>query len=199
MRVPPSTHGADDARGSPSPKLPLKMPCFCVPNEGGHQGSSRRMTWTWMGCCAGYGGDLSPDPDCVFVNTLIAVQSVCSLLVAYSLLGVVYARWEGSGPHRVSRCVRLGLCSVVMEGTRGRSGRAVSCRLPLLSCTPLQGCALACGRPCGHKLGPMLQCVLYPCHLRGESGCCPVSSAFQIRFPHEARVHHALQHYAGAE
>ncbi|GBG86441.1 ATP-activated inward rectifier K channel [Chara braunii] len=42
----------------------------------------------------GYGGDLTPVPESFITNAVVALQSVTSLLVAYSLLGVVYARFS---------------------------------------------------------------------------------------------------------
>eukprot|EP00850_Spirogloea_muscicola_P007875 SM000041S15434 [mRNA] locus=s41:75330:79490:- [translate_table: standard] len=42
----------------------------------------------------GYGGELTPDPHCPITNLMVTFQSVASLLVAYSLLGVVYARFS---------------------------------------------------------------------------------------------------------
>lgn len=42
----------------------------------------------------GYGGDLTPDPSCRLTNIMVVVQSLASLLVAYSLLGVFYVRFS---------------------------------------------------------------------------------------------------------
>lgn len=42
----------------------------------------------------GYGGDLTPDPSCRLTNIMVMVQSLASLLVAYSLLGVFYVRFS---------------------------------------------------------------------------------------------------------
>ncbi|BBN01625.1 hypothetical protein MPTK1_2g08920 [Marchantia polymorpha subsp. ruderalis] len=41
----------------------------------------------------GYGGDLTPDPRCTMTNVVVVIQSLVSLLVAYSLLGVFYVRF----------------------------------------------------------------------------------------------------------
>ncbi|KAL2642348.1 hypothetical protein R1flu_009935 [Riccia fluitans] len=41
----------------------------------------------------GYGGDLTPDPRCTMTNIVVVIQSLVSLLVAYSLLGVFYVRF----------------------------------------------------------------------------------------------------------
>jgi hypothetical protein len=41
---------------------------------------------------AGYGGDLTPNPDCILLNAIITLQTICSLLLDYSMLGLVYAR-----------------------------------------------------------------------------------------------------------
>lgn len=42
----------------------------------------------------GYGGDLTPDPNCTMTNMLVITQSFASLIIAYSLLGVFYARFS---------------------------------------------------------------------------------------------------------
>jgi inward rectifier potassium channel len=42
----------------------------------------------------GYGGDLTPDPSCRLTNIMVVLQSLASLLVAYSLLGVFYVRFS---------------------------------------------------------------------------------------------------------
>ncbi|XP_024396402.1 uncharacterized protein [Physcomitrium patens] len=42
----------------------------------------------------GYGGDLTPDPSCILTNIMVVVQSLATLLVAYSLLGVFYVRFS---------------------------------------------------------------------------------------------------------
>lgn len=42
----------------------------------------------------GYGGDLTPDPNCRLTNIMVVLQSLASLLVAYSLLGVFYVRFS---------------------------------------------------------------------------------------------------------
>ncbi|KAG0566228.1 hypothetical protein KC19_7G047600 [Ceratodon purpureus] len=42
----------------------------------------------------GYGGDLTPDPSCRLTNVMVVLQSLASLLVAYSLLGVFYVRFS---------------------------------------------------------------------------------------------------------
>lgn len=42
----------------------------------------------------GYGGDLTPDPSCTLTNIMVVVQSLASLLVMYSLLGVFYVRFS---------------------------------------------------------------------------------------------------------
>jgi hypothetical protein len=41
---------------------------------------------------AGYGGQLTPDPDCWIINSLITFQTICSLMLDYTMLGLVYAR-----------------------------------------------------------------------------------------------------------
>ena len=43
---------------------------------------------------AGYGGDLTPNPDCIAINLLVTLQTIASLLLDYSLLGLVYARFS---------------------------------------------------------------------------------------------------------
>ena len=43
---------------------------------------------------AGYGGDLTPNPDCIALNLVITLQTVASLLLDYSILGLVYARFS---------------------------------------------------------------------------------------------------------
>lgn len=40
----------------------------------------------------GYGGELTPNPDCTWVNLLVTLQTVASLMLDYSMLGIVYAR-----------------------------------------------------------------------------------------------------------
>lgn len=42
----------------------------------------------------GYGGDLTPDPTCLLTNIFVTAQSIASLLAAYSVLGLVYARFS---------------------------------------------------------------------------------------------------------
>lgn len=48
---------------------------------------------------AGYGGQLTPDPDCVKVNALITFQTICSLMLDYTMLGLVYARCAAGPSH----------------------------------------------------------------------------------------------------
>eukprot|EP00897_Mesotaenium_endlicherianum_P009896 jgi/Mesen1/8935/ME000552S08444 len=61
----------------------------------------------------GYGGDLTPNPTCVPTNVCIMLQSICSLLVAYSLLGVVYARF--SQPTRRAGTIKFSRYMVLHE------------------------------------------------------------------------------------
>lgn len=42
----------------------------------------------------GYGGALTPNPDCTILNGLITLQTIVSLLLDYSMLGIVYARFS---------------------------------------------------------------------------------------------------------
>jgi hypothetical protein len=44
---------------------------------------------------------LTPDPDCIALNLLITLQTVASLLLDYSLFGLVYARFS-SPTNRIS-------------------------------------------------------------------------------------------------
>ena len=41
---------------------------------------------------AGYGGTLTPNPGCVVINLCVTLQTIISLMVDYSMLGLVYAR-----------------------------------------------------------------------------------------------------------
>ena len=43
---------------------------------------------------AGYGGELTPNPDCIVLNLMVTLQTVVSLLLDYSILGLVYARFS---------------------------------------------------------------------------------------------------------
>jgi hypothetical protein len=45
-----------------------------------------------FGRCAGYGGELTPNPNCWPINCLITFQTICSLMLDYTMLGLVYAR-----------------------------------------------------------------------------------------------------------
>eukprot|EP00899_Mesostigma_viride_P008045 jgi/Mesvir1/17241/Mv07653-RA.1 len=42
----------------------------------------------------GYGDPLAPNPDCMLTNTLVMVQTITSLMVDYSMLGIFYARFS---------------------------------------------------------------------------------------------------------
>jgi hypothetical protein len=53
------------------------------------------------GVLVGYGGTMTPNPDCLMLNLTVALQTVVSLLLDYSLLGLVYARFS-SPTHRAS-------------------------------------------------------------------------------------------------
>lgn len=54
---------------------------------------------------AGYGGELTPNPECTALNLLVALQTVISLLLDYSLLGLVYARF--SSPTQRAASIRF--------------------------------------------------------------------------------------------
>jgi hypothetical protein len=45
---------------------------------------------------AGYGGSLTPNPSCTLLNLLITLQTIVSLLLDYTLLGLVYSRFSFS-------------------------------------------------------------------------------------------------------
>ncbi|CAI5465442.1 unnamed protein product [Closterium sp. Yama58-4] len=61
----------------------------------------------------GYGGELVPDPDCFTLNLLIALQSLAALIVAYSLLGIVYTRF--ALPSRRASSLVFSHCMVLNE------------------------------------------------------------------------------------
>jgi hypothetical protein len=42
---------------------------------------------------AGYGSDLSPSPECASANVVVMFQAICSSLLDYLMMGVVFARW----------------------------------------------------------------------------------------------------------
>eukprot|EP00892_Ulva_mutabilis_P008016 jgi/Ulvmu1/5587/UM023_0124.1 len=42
----------------------------------------------------GYGGELTPNPNCLWVNLIVTLQTVASLMLDYSMLGIVYARFS---------------------------------------------------------------------------------------------------------
>lgn len=68
---------------------------FAVPNVLGLKGSCRGCACAIVLLCAGYGGQLTPDPDCWKINALITFQTICSLMLDYTMLGLVYARCVG--------------------------------------------------------------------------------------------------------
>lgn len=63
-------------------------------------GGSTKQPHSLSGCLwwsrgelrAGYGGALTPNPDCIWVNVIVTLQTVASLMLDYSMLGIVYAR-----------------------------------------------------------------------------------------------------------
>jgi hypothetical protein len=48
---------------------------------------------------------MTPNPDCIALNLLITLQSVAALLLCYSLLGIVYARF--SSPTQRANSIRF--------------------------------------------------------------------------------------------
>jgi hypothetical protein len=64
---------------------------------------------------AGFGGLMTPNPDCLALNLVVALQTVVSLLLNYALLGLVYARF--SSPTHRSSSIRFSKSLVVtLEG-----------------------------------------------------------------------------------
>ncbi|CAM6094222.1 unnamed protein product [Calypogeia fissa] len=64
---------------------------FCIPGVLHYSHALWFSVQTSM--TIGYGGELTPDPKCMMTNIVVVVQSLVSLLVAYSLLGVFYIRF----------------------------------------------------------------------------------------------------------
>lgn len=62
---------------------------------------------------AGYGGELTPNPDCIVLNLMVTLQTVVSLLLDYSILGLVYARFSSptlrAGSIRFSKSLLMTL------------------------------------------------------------------------------------------
>lgn len=58
---------------------------------------------------------MTPDPDCTLLNLLVTLQTVCSLLLDYSILGLVYARFSSptlrAASIRFSRSLYMSLVS----------------------------------------------------------------------------------------
>ncbi|GAQ89742.1 Inward rectifier K+ channel [Klebsormidium nitens] len=61
----------------------------------------------------GFGGEMVPNPDCKMSNFLVALEGVITLLVNYSLLGVVYARF--SRPAKRAGTLRFSRNMVLYE------------------------------------------------------------------------------------
>ncbi|CAI5968747.1 unnamed protein product, partial [Closterium sp. NIES-65] len=61
----------------------------------------------------GFGGDLTPHPDCFVVNSFVAVLSVVTLGFAYALLGVFYVKF--SRPTRRAGTIKFSQCMVMYE------------------------------------------------------------------------------------
>ncbi|CAI5491904.1 unnamed protein product, partial [Closterium sp. Naga37s-1] len=61
----------------------------------------------------GFGGDLTPHPDCFVVNFFVAVLSVVTLGFAYALLGVFYVKF--SRPTRRAGTIKFSQYMVMYE------------------------------------------------------------------------------------
>lgn len=84
---------------------------FCIPGVRSFSHAVWFSVQTSM--TIGYGGELTPDPRCLVTNSMVLIQSIASLIVAYSLLGIFYARF--SRPTRRAQTLIFSRCMVLSE------------------------------------------------------------------------------------
>jgi len=101
-------------------------PRKCVPGMA----KFRHAVWFSVQTSAtiGYGGMLTPDPDCDWLNCTVMIQAVLSALIEFALLGVVFARF--SSPLGRARTLRFSKNVLLnhKEGKRRLSFRVANIR-----------------------------------------------------------------------
>ena len=76
----------------------------------------------------GYGGQLTPDPYCSVTNALVTCQVIISLLIDYSMLGIVFTRF--SNPSSRTSTIRFSkqIAMTQQNGVWGLTFRVANIR-----------------------------------------------------------------------